>query len=48
MHFADKVIHGIELSLRRMDDDIHAFTNDVEIRVGNQDCDFNKGICGQI
>jgi hypothetical protein len=29
-----------------MDDNIHALANDVEIRVGNQDCDFDEGIGG--
>jgi hypothetical protein len=29
-----------------MDDDIHTFTDDVEIRVGNQDRDFYEGIGG--
>jgi hypothetical protein len=46
MHFANKVIHGIKLSLRCMNNYINAITDHIEIRVGHEDSDFNEGIGG--
>jgi hypothetical protein len=44
MHLADEIIHGIELALGCMNYYINAITNHIQFRVGDEDCDFDKGI----
>ena len=44
MHLGHKLVHACELIRRCLDDEVDAFADHIELRIGDQDCDLNKDI----
>ena len=44
MHGTDEIIHVGQLGFTRVNNEVNAFAYDVEVGIGDQDGNFNKGV----